>query len=117
MSDRHRDLRFALRMFAKSRGFATIAVLTLALGAAQTQILHLVLGHGLPLTSAAVFLGVAGGFALTRFMRNVLFGIRTADPLAFLSGAILLTGVAAVACSLPARRATRFDPIVALRYE
>jgi putative ABC transport system permease protein len=89
----------------------------MALGAAHAQILGLVVGHGLRLTLAGVFLGVAGGFALTRFMRSILFGISAADPLTFASVAILLTAVAAAACYIPARRATRVDPIVALRYE
>ena len=89
----------------------------MALGAAHAQILRLVVAHGLRLTLAGVLLGVVGGFTLTRFMRSVLFGISAVDPLTFASVAILLTGVAAVACYIPARRATRVDPMVALRYE
>lgn len=89
----------------------------MALGAAPAQILRLVVAHGLKLTLAGVFLGVAGGFVLTRFMRSLLFGISAADPLTFATVAVLLTLVAAAACYIPARRATRVDPIVTLHYE
>jgi putative ABC transport system permease protein len=89
----------------------------MALGAMHSQILRLVVAHGLRLTLAGVLLGVVGGFALTRFMRSILFGVSAADPLTFVSVAVLLTGVATAACYIPSRRAARVDPIVALRYE
>jgi putative ABC transport system permease protein len=62
-------------------------------------------------------IGVAGGLFLTRFLQSLLFGISAADPLTFASVALLLKLVASAACYIPARRATRVDPIVALRYD
>ena len=89
----------------------------MALGAAPPQILRMVLAHGLKLTLGGVFLGLACALALTHFMRSLLFGISATDPLTFCGVAIALTLVALAACYLPARRATRVDPIIALRYE
>jgi putative ABC transport system permease protein len=89
----------------------------MALGAAPPEILRMVLVHGLKLTLGGVFLGMLCALALTHFMRSLLFGITTSDPLTFGGVAIALTVVALAACYLPARRATRVDPLVALRYE
>ena len=89
----------------------------IALGADLAQILRLVIAHGLKLTLSGVLIGVAGGLALTRFLRSLLFSISAADPLTFASVALLLTLVAMVACYIPARRATKIDPMIALRYE
>jgi putative ABC transport system permease protein len=89
----------------------------MALGAVPHEILRMVVGHGLKLTLIGVFLGVACALALTHFMRSLLFGISATDPLTFAGVAISLTFVALVACYIPARRATRVDPVIALRYE
>jgi putative ABC transport system permease protein len=89
----------------------------MALGAHPEGILQLVLSHGLKLTLAGVTIGVAVSFAVTRFMRNLLFGISASDPLTFAAVAVLLTVVALGACYIPARRAMRVDPIISLRYE
>lgn len=89
----------------------------LALGAQRSDIIHLVVGKGLALTLAGIGLGVAGAFALTRLLSSMLFEVSTTDPATFIVVSLLLTGVAVLACYLPARRATRIDPMIALRYE
>jgi ABC-type antimicrobial peptide transport system permease subunit len=89
----------------------------MALGASTQDILRLVLGHGLRLTLAGVGLGLAVSFALTRFLGELLLGVTSTDALTFSSVAILLCVVALLACFIPARRAMRLDPTLALRYE
>jgi predicted permease len=89
----------------------------MALGASKDDILRLVLGHGLRLTLIGVVLGLAASFALTRYMGSMLLGVTSTDALTFSSVAILLCAVALLACFIPARRAMRVDPMVALRYE
>jgi len=88
-----------------------------ALGASKEDILRLVFGYGFRLTLAGVILGLAASFALTRFLRGMLLGVTSTDTLTFASVAILLCAVALFACLIPARRAMRVNPIVALRYE
>ena len=89
----------------------------IALGAAKHDVLRLVLGHGLRLTLGGVGLGLTLSFVLTRFLGSLLLGVTSTDALTFSSVAMLLCAVALLACFLPARRAMRVDPIVALRYE
>jgi putative ABC transport system permease protein len=88
-----------------------------ALGAQRRDIMRMVLRQGIRATVAGVTIGVVAGLALTRLLRSLLYGVTPGDWLTFLSVALLLLVVALAACSIPARRATRVDPIVALRYE
>ncbi len=88
-----------------------------ALGAQRRDIVHLVLGEGGRLVALGTVLGLAGAAALTRFMASLIFGIGVHDPLTFLAVAAILICVAAAASYIPARRAMRVDPMVALRYE
>ena len=89
----------------------------MTLGATKQDVLHLVLGHGLRLMLAGVGLGLLLSFALTRFLSSLLLGVTSTDALTFSSVVILLCAVALFACFIPARRAMRVDPMVALRYE
>jgi predicted permease len=89
----------------------------MALGASKEDILGLVLGHGLRLTFIGVLLGLAASFALTRYLSSLLLGVTSTDALTFSCVALLLCGVALFACFIPARRAMRVDPMVALHYE
>lgn len=89
----------------------------MALGAGAGNVLRLVLGQAMITATVGVVLGLAGSFALMRFLRSMLFEVGTADPLTFAAVAVLLFAVALLASYLPARRATKVDPIVALRYE
>jgi putative ABC transport system permease protein len=89
----------------------------MALGAQQRDVLRLVLGEGSLLTAIGVALGLATAFALTRLLSSLLFGISASDPLTFAAVSIFLAAVALAACYIPARRASRVDPMVALRYE
>lgn len=91
--------------------------LRMALGAQMTSVRRMILGQTLGLTLAGVGLGLAGAFIVSRFLTSLLFGVGVYDPITFLGVAALLVGVALAASYIPARRAMRVDPIVALRYE
>jgi len=89
----------------------------MALGAQPGDVLRLVLGQGAKMVLLGVIIGIAAALGLTRLMANQLFGVTSHDPLTFAAVALLLTVVALLACYVPARRAVRVDPLIALRYE
>jgi len=89
----------------------------LALGAAPRDVLRLMVGHGMKLTLLGVAIGFIGAMAVTRLMVSLLFAVTPTDAVTFIIAAAGLILVALVACYIPARRATKVDPLVALRYE
>jgi putative ABC transport system permease protein len=89
----------------------------MALGASGGDVMRLVMAHGLKLAVVGVGLGVAGAVAMTRLMRTLLYEVSATDPLTFTQVALILIIAAVVACYIPARRATKVDPMIALRYE
>ncbi|HKR12942.1 MAG TPA: ABC transporter permease [Pyrinomonadaceae bacterium] len=89
----------------------------MALGARAVDVLRLILKNGMMLVLAGIVIGVAGALALTRFLTTLLFGVTPTDTLTFVVVSLVLIGVALIACLIPARRATKVDPLEALRYE
>ena len=89
----------------------------MALGAQGKDVLKLIIGNGMSLALIGVALGLAGAFALTRVMAGLLFGVTTTDALTYISVSLGLIAIALLACYIPARRATKIEPLVALRYE
>ena len=89
----------------------------MALGAQTVDVITLVLREGMILTMIGVAVGLAASLALTRLLSSLLFGVTATDPVTFVVISLVLAGVALTACFVPARRATKVDPMIALRYE
>jgi putative ABC transport system permease protein len=107
---------YGLTAYSVSRRTHEIG-LRVALGASQSQILRLVVGRGLATSLIGAGIGVAAAFALTRGLSGMLYGVTATDPLVFAGVPLLLVAVSALASYVPARKATRIDPLAALRYE
>ena len=102
--------------FAVSRRTREIGV-RMALGAQTTDVLKLVVSQGLRLVTIGALIGLITAFASTRLIKSLLYGVGATDSLTFTAVVLLLMTVAVLACLIPARRATRVDPMIALRYE
>jgi putative ABC transport system permease protein len=107
---------FGVVAYSVSRRTREIGV-RIALGAGSGDVLGMILGQGLRTILVGVLVGIAGSLALTRAVESLLFGVTATDPLTFGGVTLLLVGAALLACYIPARRATKVDPMVALRYE
>ena len=107
---------FGVMAYSVSRRTREIGV-RVALGAATSDVLRMILGQGLRTIFIGVAIGITGALALTRTVESLLFGVTATDPLTFGGVTLLLVGAALLACYIPARRATKVDPMVALRYE
>jgi putative ABC transport system permease protein len=89
----------------------------MALGARRSDVLKLIVRNGLAITLLGMVIGLVGAFAVTRLISTLLFGVTPTDKVTFITVSVILIVVALLACYLPARRATKVDPLVALRYE
>jgi len=107
---------YGVMAYAVSERFHEFGI-RMALGAQRADVLRMVLRHGMGLAAIGIVLGVLGGAGVSRGLKSLLFGVSALNPVAFIAVSVFLALVAAAACYIPARRATRVDPLVALRYE
>jgi putative ABC transport system permease protein len=107
---------YGVLAFSISRRSQEMAI-RVALGAQRQDVLRLVLGQGMRMTLVGAAIGLAGTFAVTRLLESQLYGVSPLDPLPFVGTTLVLGLAALLACYIPARRAARVDPIVALRHE
>ncbi len=107
---------YGVMSYAVARRTSEIGI-RMALGAQKRHVLSLVMGQGLWVTLAGLGIGLLGALGLTRFLSSLLYGVRPTDPLTFLVALLILTSTALLACYIPARRAARVDPMIALRHE
>ena len=107
---------YGLLSYEVARRTREIGIRT-AMGAQQRDVLRLVVGQGIALAAGGAAAGIAGAFGLTRYLQSLLYGVRPTDPATILGVALLLAVVSLAACYIPARRATKVDPMVALHYE
>ena len=107
---------YGVLAFAVSQRTREIGI-HMALGAQARDVLGMVIKQGMSLVLCGVLLGLAGAYALTRAMQSLLFEVSATDPVTFAFVPLLLAAVGLIACYLPARRATKVNPLVALRYE
>jgi putative ABC transport system permease protein len=107
---------YGLISFSTSQRTHEIGI-RMALGAQTSDIMNMILGEGVVLVLIGIAIGLAGALALTRFLKSFLFGITTTDPITYAAISLLLISVALFACYIPARRAMKVDPMVALRHE
>jgi putative ABC transport system permease protein len=112
-----KDLKHSLRMFWNSKAFTFTAIAALALGAEARQVKNMVVFQGMRLAIAGLVIGLAGAFGLTRLIEAFLYGVKPWDPTTFVGVPLVLAAVALLAVWVPAHRASRVDPIHALRYE
>lgn len=107
---------YSVMMYVVSQRTREIGI-RMALGANVRDVLRMIVSQGMRMVMIGLVLGLAGAFALTRVFASLLLGVGTTDPLTFVGVAVLLVLIALLACWIPARRATKVDPLVALRQE
>jgi putative ABC transport system permease protein len=137
ISDRLASQRFSMILMALFAGLALIMAsvgiygvvsyvtsqrthemgIRMALGAERKTVMMMVVGQGLKLALMGVAVGIVGALVLSRFLTSLLYGVKPTDPLTFTAVSLVLIAVALLACYIPARRASKIDPMVALRYE